>query len=262
MWPKQVVAMDDTLAVTGSRSRPGTATARPRVYCVPHAGGSAAAFADLRRALRPELEVVFLEPSGHGRRLFEPLAESVHESADDLYRTLRDALRPADVLLGHSLGSWIAYELVLRCQQYGPATPRLLVCSASAPPPPAPADNPLYSLPDAEFLAKVAVFGRLPSRMFDDPDLRQIYLPILRRDYQLVEEYHRTARPVDCDVLVLRGNTDELTAPGTGDWSPFTRRACRVQDFDGGHFFLYEQAQAAARSIKHHYGHSPASGLA
>ena len=257
--------MADAIAAAGSPSG-GAATlapaTSPRVYCVPHAGGSAVAFADLRRALRPELEVVFLDPPGHGRRLLEPLADSVGEVADDLYRILRGVLRPQDVLLGNSLGSWIAYELVLRCQQHGTALPRLLVCCASAPPPAAPAANPLFSLPDAEFLAEVGAFGRLPARVFQDPQLREIYLPILRRDYQLVDEYHHDARPVDCDVLVLRGTEDELTAPGTGDWLPFAGRTCRVQDFAGGHFFLYEQTRQVARSLEQHYAHSTRVGLA
>jgi medium-chain acyl-[acyl-carrier-protein] hydrolase len=257
--------MDDTLT-TAARPLRGAShaapPANPRVYCVPHAGGSASVFAELRQALRPEFEVVSLEPAGHGRRMMEPLPDSVADSADDLYRTLRDALRPQDVLLGHSLGGWIAYEVAVRCQCYGTTRPRLLVCSGSAPPPPAPAVRGLSTLPEPEFLAAVGAFGRLPSRVFDDPNLRRIYLPILRKDYQLVDEYHSAPRPVDCDVLVLRGSTDALTAPGTGDWSLFTRRAHHVQDFDGGHFFLYEQAYAAAQSIKRHYAHSTPSGLA
>lgn len=226
-----------------------------RVYCVAHAGGSATAFADLRAALRPEFEVVFADLPGHGRRLWEPLAESIQEAAADIFRSLGGAVTPDDVLLGHSLGAWVAYELTLLCESHG-TVPRLLVCSGSSAPPELPAVDTIFRLSDDEFLTRVGDHGVLPSRIFDDPGLRQIYLPILRKDFQLIEEYHRPHCPVRCDILELRGCADAITGPGTAGWSAYTTGCCSALDLAGGHFFLYEHTSAVADAIRLHYRNS------
>src|SRR4051812_19942115 len=94
---------------------PGISSAGPgevRLYCLPHAGGSASAFASLKTAARARgLSVIAAEYPGHGTRLREPLAESVEDLAEALVGALPPwAPETPPILLGYSMGGLIAFR--------------------------------------------------------------------------------------------------------------------------------------------------------
>lgn len=83
-----------------------------KLYCLSCAGGTAAPYRDWKGR---GVEVCPLELSGRGTRFNEPLYWSMDEVVDDLLPRI-DTRHPY-ALFGHSLGSILCYELLVRLQK-------------------------------------------------------------------------------------------------------------------------------------------------
>nr|WTB33382.1 thioesterase domain-containing protein [Streptomyces sp. NBC_00830] len=95
---------------------------------------------------------------------------------------------------------------------------------------------------DDEIVAEIQGFGTEGSAALDDPDLRELLLPMIRADYRLVETYQpeRTGR-LSTPFAVLRGSGDDKVTPeGAAAWRALTAARCTEHVFDGGHFYLRE----------------------
>lgn len=83
-----------------------------KVIVLPHAGGMASAYSFLKKHEDGFIEFELVELAGHGSRTNEPLNETVEQAAEDIYYEIQDIIEDNDyVILGHSMGSWLAYEL-------------------------------------------------------------------------------------------------------------------------------------------------------
>src|SRR4051794_36920377 len=95
--------------------------ARRRLFCLPHAGGGAAAFRRWADGMAAAVEVVAVQPPGRETRFREPPFTDWRS----LVVSLADAL-PADrpfALFGHSLGALLAFELARELRRRGGPPP-------------------------------------------------------------------------------------------------------------------------------------------
>ncbi len=216
-----------------------------RLFCLPYAGGSASLFVRWRVPLSPLVEVCPVELPGRGGRLFEqpftrmqPLVEALAEA------TLPLLDRPYS-LFGHSNGALIAFELARHLRRSGAAQPCLLIVSASRAPH-FPSHTPgLHDLPRAEFLEGVRRLNGAAQEVFDNSELMDLLIPVLRADLAVNETYeYRIQDPLDCPIIVYAGNQDDTVTPDefTG-WRACTRAGFRLQWFQADHFSLLRQPQ-------------------
>ncbi len=218
---------------------PGT-----RLFCLPHAGGSAGGFLRWRRSPTPDIAVVPVRlPGRDGRQ-----GEAPETDFDRLARRLAAALRPWTdrryALFGHSLGAILAFELARRLD---PPPCRLFVSGASAPDE-QPTDRWLHTLPDHEFLSALRGFGGLP----DDPGLATALLPRLRADCTVAETYrYRAAEPLRCPISVLCGRWDPTVDTSRLErWGAHTDEGVRIRLFPGDHFYLSDAENFVLRAIR------------
>jgi surfactin synthase thioesterase subunit len=213
-----------------------------RLVCLPYAGGGSAVFHRWRSALPLRVDLVPLCLPGHDGRL----AESPRTDLSALARELADDLLPAldrpYVLVGHSLGAWIGFELARELRRRNLPLPELLIVAAARPPHTELPQSPLHLLPADKFIAAMQRrYDGIPPAIAGNAELLQLLLPVLRADIQMVETYRYAAEPpLDVKVLALGGTEDPaVSAAQLADWRHHTSRNCSVRQFPGGHFFLF-----------------------
>ncbi|MGW4381402.1 thioesterase II family protein [Kitasatospora sp. NPDC004531] len=230
------------------RPEPG---ARVRLLCVPHAGAGPAAFHPWRPHLPPGVELWAVLLPGRETRLMEPpvgeLALLLPQLCAAVARWRRASALPY-VLLGHSLGALLGYELARHLSATGAGPERLVVSGHGAPH--LPSTERLHLLPDEEFAARV----REESAGHDalaDPALRELLLPALRADFRLAETYAPTAGPaLRCPVTTWAGAEDPgVPAEEIEQWAGYTTGRARHLLFPGGHLFPLDDPAAVLAAL-------------
>ncbi|GAA3837331.1 thioesterase II family protein [Streptomyces chiangmaiensis] len=226
-----------------------------RVYCLPHAGGSADAYRNWMRFPGPP-GVIFVpvELPGRGSRRDEPPPCEVAEALRGLLAEL--AGRPPEepfALLGHSMGAQLAYESARLLARAGRPLPQLLVVSGSRPIGATDRDGLHGDLSDEALIDRLRRLGGTPTEVLRHRGLRRLVLATMRVDLNLLSGYAARVRPepVACPILALGGDADPLAPPElTAAWRALTDSAFWHRVYPGGHFFLHEHRTAIIEQIR------------
>ncbi|GLZ41074.1 alpha/beta fold hydrolase [Actinokineospora sp. NBRC 105648] len=220
------------------------------LVCLPFAGAGASFF-------RPwsdytDLRVLPLQLPGRERRVDEEPHRDVHAAVDGLRADLVAALDPGTpvALFGHSLGAVLAYELAHRLVD-GQAVEVVRLFASGSPEPRAPRRERATGLSDADFLNRVSEFAGYNHTALDDPEMREMFLPALRADVEMHENYRpSTDQPLAVPITALRGEDDELVGyRESASWSAVAAVDFEHVELPGGHMYLTEAAPALLRLI-------------
>src|SRR6202043_3439019 len=85
-----------------------------RIFCLPHAGGSAAFYLPLRRRMPPRIDFCPLELPGRAGRVEEPPLTTMSALIDHLEDALPRLLHVPFAWFGHSAGALMAYAAARR----------------------------------------------------------------------------------------------------------------------------------------------------
>jgi surfactin synthase thioesterase subunit len=221
---------------------------RTKLFCIPHAGGSAHSYRPFQQHVGAGVEIVALELPGHGQRFAEPLLTSLARMVDDLWATVRVASGPY-ALFGHSMGATIAYLLALRAGA-GRAAPRHLIVSGTAAPSVPYKHKGWHAQPSAEFWARITGLGGMPSEVLADEGVRVLFEPILRADFEAASGYVYPGRAgLDVPMTVLYGVDDAMTAAEANAWTEETSGPASVFRFPGGHFYYLDRMPEIGRVL-------------
>ncbi|MGI5175009.1 thioesterase II family protein [Dactylosporangium sp. CA-152071] len=217
-----------------------------RVFCFPHAGGAASAFRTWQQHLPYGLEVCPVQLPGRESRFGEPLPTGVVDLVPDLAEALLPALDVPFALLGNSMGALVAYELTRHLRRDHLPSPTRLVVAGAKPPGGAARMPALSHLPDLEFgRAMQARHGGIPAEVLDDPQIAEIYLPVLRADMAMVEGYvPEPGPPLTCPVSAYVGAGDTVSSAEDVDgWAAVTTGRFDRRILPGDHFAVLSHAE-------------------
>lgn len=219
------------------------------LICLPYAGAGATIF---RGWEAPGVDVVPFQLPGRQERFDEDpylaIEAAVAGILPEVCERVADAGRVA--IFGHSMGAVLAYELARRIAG-GSAIEVVLLAVSGAPAPAAQRRERATGLDDEAFIARMTSFAGYAHPALDDPDMREILLPVLRADIEMHENYVPTpGAPLNVPILALRGHDDHLVSEAQiGQWRGVTSSAFAAVNLSGGHMYLTEQAPRIMRLI-------------
>lgn len=223
------------------------------LFCIPHAGGSAAYYAPLaplftgRVCLRP------VELPGRGRRCREPLAKELDAMVEDLDGCIRLVAQDAPyALFGHSMGAMLAYLCAARASEHGARLPEALFLSACPPPSESGMFFPIdrLVLTRADVWEHVVALGGIPGEIQASPDFREYLEPVLHADFSALRAWRPRALPaIPVPIVWFVGSRDRVTAEAGDGWARLTTRGVARHVFDGGHFYMHDHGPALAALI-------------
>ncbi|MBA4537129.1 thioesterase [Bacillus aquiflavi] len=222
-----------------------------RLFCLPYAGGSSFIFSRWKTYLHPAIEIIPLELAGRGRRINEPLISNFEEMVNDIFKTIKNDLSDLPyIILGHSMGGLLAYELAYRILQSNSKMPILIILSGIEPPK-LRKRKVISTLPDEEFVKEVLSIGGTPKNIFANKEASDIFISILRADFKLVESYvAQDYKPLDVDLMIFNGERDySTTFPRVKEWKKYTNKSCQMINFEGGHFFIHDHKKEVINAI-------------
>lgn len=219
-----------------------------RLFCFPYAGGAASIYRAWHQLVPADIEVCTVQLPGRENRIREQPFTDVGELVQALIPNLLSHLDKPFAFFGHSMGSLIVYELVHQLQQQIGQMPTHLFVSGRRAPFLPDREAELHALPtDEAFLTELQRrYNNIPAVMFEDADLRNLFVPLLRADFTLVERYqYRIATPLACPLVVFGGESDSRTSRADlMAWQELTQDKFNLHLLPGGHFYLNEQPQA------------------
>jgi medium-chain acyl-[acyl-carrier-protein] hydrolase len=226
-------------------------TARVRLFCFPYAGGGAAVFYPWTQQLAPGIELCQIHLPGREMRLREPLATHLMPLVSSLAAALSGYLDRPFAFFGHSMGALVAFELIRILRQQENRFPMHLFISGF-PAPHLPDRHPhLRNLCDEDFVDRVKVYDGTPDAVFQNRELMDIFLPILRADFTIIETYQYVDdHPIDCPITAFGGCDDPRANKAEMEsWREQTNNRFSLDFFPGGHFYIKQHQPRILQTI-------------
>lgn len=227
------------------------ATPELRLFCFPHAGGSAGSLNGWVRRLPPGIGLERVELPGRDPASGQRPHTRIDQLMPQLWRSWADRLDRPYALYGHSLGALVAYEFAQHARASGHRMPlALFVSGRRAPQCPLVLDA-LHDLPEAQLMARLAEFGGTPEGVMRNARWRNHLLPALRADLEMSDRYvYPPHAPLDCPLFAFRGEGDAIaTEAEVLAWGAQTTGRFAAENLPGGHFFSNQGVERISAAI-------------
>jgi medium-chain acyl-[acyl-carrier-protein] hydrolase len=227
-----------------------------RLFCFPYAGGGAAAiYRTWQQGLPPEVEVCPILLPGRENRFTEPAYVQVEILVQKLSEEILPYLNVPFQFFGHSMGALISFELTRQLRRQQRPQPTQLFVSAHRAPQITRRQKPVHALPEKDFIESIKELGGTPEAILQNNELMQLFLPILRADFELCEVYqHKTEAPLAIPITAFGGLEDkDVPVADLEAWHTQTISAFSMQTFAGGHFYLHPYQKQLLQTISAFY---------
>ena len=214
---------------------------RIRLFCLPFAGGGSAFYHPWKEHLPADIELAKIQLPGRETRL----REKAFTRMEMLVATLTEKLTPwldrPFAFFGHSMGALITFELVRMIRTYNHAQPQHIFVSGYQAPH-LPRSEKISHLPDAQFVQRLLEYGGIPKLVVENSELMEIFLPIFRADFEMIDNYiYQPGPPLDCPLTVFGGESDpKISREDLFQWKKHTTSDFSCHFLPGGHFFINE----------------------
>jgi medium-chain acyl-[acyl-carrier-protein] hydrolase len=248
--------MHEALAPVAGRWVPGCDLDQTglRVFCFSYAGGGTATFGAVRAATLPGMEICPVLLPGRESRMAEDLPTDLAVLASDIATELLPLLGVRFAMVGHSAGATLAYEVARSIEdRYRLPAEVFVAACARAPDRTWAGRASLGQLDDTTFLTELAerTGSEQIALLQREPELRSVFLPILRADIAMAETYRpASVQPLTCPVIAVGGDSDPgISAADLDGWRRFGGQGFHQAVWPGGHFCVFEEPHRLVRLI-------------
>lgn len=210
------------------------ATSSVRLFCLPHAGGSAEFFLSWKKFIPEYIDLCPIQLPGRSYLIKEKLQPNIQQVVDECVKLINRYPDKKIALYGHSMGSILAYEIALKLD-FKPS----LVCLSGGDAPHMWKNKKIYThFSDRELLQWMMNNYNYPD---SDSKLAESFLMpfihVLRKDLKICENYQASKKVLDCSVIILGAKDDSLCTTDLSLWRKYCPQAVINYFENGGHFF-------------------------
>lgn len=243
--------MNDSAASWIWRPKPNE-QAGLRLFCIPHAGGSAMVFRTWPQDLPDSVEVCGIELPGHGKRIREAPYSRLRTLVVAIVEAMRPYLDRPYALFGHSFGALVCFETARELQNPKALSPAHLCISGAKAPQLITDGTQFHRQPDARLIDEVRRLGGTPDAILENEEMVSAMLPAIRADYEILETYvYSDAAPLSCPILGMAGAADsEVDRASLQTWAEHTSDGFKMAIFPGDHFFLYQSQAQVLQTLR------------
>lgn len=219
----------------------GAQTERITLFALPYAGGTANVYRRLAPYLSASVDLVPIDIPGHGQRIASPPLGRMEELVAFIVERINEHHPGIYALFGHSFGAHLAFLAAREMRKTGQALPVHLLLSGKAGPEVPFRHKDIHKLPEKEFLEVLRGYGGIPDQFFDEPELIELFLPVLKADFEAMSRYRfDKEEPLPVPITVLHGEKDLYPSEKYQSWAGETSKRFRILTFSGNHFFLFD----------------------
>lgn len=221
-----------------------------RVFCFPHAGAGTSSFVPWAYLMSSGIEWSIISYPGRENRLFEQPICNIY----NMTQTICEVITPLThdyvfAFYGHSMGALIAFETARALRRNGYRIPTHLYLSGCNPP----TDSTTYggnlaNQSDEDLLARLNSYNGTSKVLLDNPEMMEIFLPILRNDFRVLDSYSYVDEPPLCTNITIFYGTDDqsVNTSKINQWKEHTNRRYKSRGLSGGHFFIYNDVNLSS----------------
>lgn len=194
----------------------------------------------------------FVELPGRGKRMTEKLLTDMDTAVRDVIKQIEPMINayPSYSLFGHSMGALLTYLTTHQLLADNKKLPTHLFVSGRPAPSLKQKKKIRYNLPSEAFWQEITKYNGTSKEVINNKELVAIFEPILRADFQLIEEYAHSPKPrVSIPITGFHGTDDDATIQEMEAWQQETTAPFERHQFPGGHFFILEQFKEIARLV-------------
>lgn len=228
-----------------------------QLFCFTHAGGTSAFYDQIENVSNKDIEFIKLEYSGHGRRIKEPLYKDLNEAILDLYNLFTKNYDGGSyAFIGYSMGSLLAVCLLnyIKKNRILKLPLCIFLCAHS---PKIIIDMNKVSCDNIDEYVKQSTikFNAIPKSLINNKTYWRMFLPIYKSDYLLINNFDITKMNFKTSVpsIILYGKNDSITE-NVYLWDNYFVGENAYYDFDGDHFFIYNNINKVTSIIEKHVG--------
>ena len=227
-----------------------------KLLCLPYAGGGASTFARWQNAMGQRIQILPIQLPGRENRVLEPLIQDFTEAVDQVYEAVRPYVRDHRFsIFGHSMGGIIAFALAQRFEEDG-CNPDICFISATS----LEDKTDLIKsrdLSDDEFFQRVSDYGGIDtsSEILQYPEFKEIFMKILRADFNLIESYPCQGGMLRCPIVGFCGTEDPMEdVRRMKSWQERTSKGMKFETLPGGHFYFMDDPKELCEKIADYIG--------
>jgi surfactin synthase thioesterase subunit len=222
-----------------------------KLICFPYAGGGISTYTSWAQYLPSNVELCIVQLPGRGQRMFETAHTKMNHIINELIPVISQYINTPYILFGHSLGSRIAFELVLKLHALQLPLPAHFIASGSRSPDDELNKKNIYNLPENEFIGELEKLNGTPKAVLENEELMTLFLPLLRADFELVDTYLYNGNvKLNCPISVLGGADDiAITNEQLLNWQQFFTTPATIHMIPGNHFFIDSQTQLCVDKV-------------
>ncbi len=220
-----------------------------RLFCFSYAGGSSAAYREWANGKMADVEICAIELPGRGARIRERPLSEMQPLVEQVARAL--PLDKQFAFFGHSVGALVAFETARQLRRCGLELPTHFFASACRGPRLPDTDPPRHAMGEVDLLRELTNLGGTPQDLLSNRDFMQVFLPAIRADLSLSENYAYVEEPpLPCAMTAYGGLDDaEVKSYELAAWQCETTSRFRKKVFPGDHFYINGQQKPLLEDI-------------